>query len=97
MNPSSPITTRRRLQGVVTSTAMKNTAAVKIDRQIAHPKYGKYYTVSRKFLIDDPKGAAQLGDLVEFEECRPISRRKCWRYVRTVKKGVGSPAASDVA
>jgi len=89
--------TRRRFQGVVTSTAMKNTVAVRIDRHIPHPKYGKYYPVSRKFLVDDPKGAARVGDLVEFEECRPISRHKRWRYVSTVKPATGSVESVNVA
>jgi small subunit ribosomal protein S17 len=77
---------RRRLQGVVTSTAMKSTAVVRVDRQVAHKKYGKYYTVSKKFKIHDPAAAAHVGDVVVFEECRPVSRDKCWRYLETVKK-----------
>jgi len=88
---------RRRLKGVVTSTAMKHTAAVRIERRIPHPKYGKYFPVSRKFLIDDPQSAAQVGDLVEFEECRPLSRHKCWRLVRVLKKGVSLEVAADAA
>jgi len=76
---------RRRLQGVVTSTAMQKTAVVRVDRQIPHPKYGKYYTVSRKFHVDNPTGAAHVGDVVIFEECAPMSRLKRWRYVSTVK------------
>jgi small subunit ribosomal protein S17 len=81
---------RRRFQGTVVSTSMKSTAVVKIDRQVAHPKYGKYYTVSRKFPIHDPEGKAKMGDLVEFEECRPLSKTKRWRYVSTVKAAVAT-------
>lgn len=85
---STPSTTpkRRRLQGVVTSTKMKSTAVVQVDRRVAHAKYGKLFTVSKKFKIDDPTAAAKLGETVEFEECRPLSRDKRWRYVATVKK-----------
>lgn len=81
--PSS--STHRRFTGVVVSTAMKSTAVVRVDRQVAHKKYGKYFTVSKKFKIHDPAGAAKLGDVVEFEECRPLSRDKRWRYTATVK------------
>ncbi len=87
MTTTSPKTTvRRRLQGVVVSTAMKATAVVRVDRQVAHEKYGKYYVVSRKFKIHDPAAAAHVGDTVAFEECRPISKDKRWRYLSTVNK-----------
>ncbi|HEU0051142.1 MAG TPA: 30S ribosomal protein S17 [Patescibacteria group bacterium] len=76
----------RRHQGVVTRTAMKSTAVVRVDRQVAHEKYGKYFVVSKKYKIHDPKSEAHVGDVVEFEECRPISREKRWRYISTVKK-----------
>ena len=91
MTPSSPSTTfrpRRLLQGVVVSTAMKSTSVVRVDRQVAHPKYGKYFTVSRKFKIHDPESKSSVGDVVEFEECRPISKDKRWRYQGTVKKAL---------
>lgn len=87
MTTISPKTNvRRRLQGVVVSTAMKATAVVRVDRQVAHEKYGKYYVVSRKFKIHDPAAAAHVGDTVAFEECRPVSKDKRWRYLSTVKK-----------
>lgn len=75
----------RRFEGVVTSTAMAATATVKVDRRIAHPKYGKYYTVSKKYHVHDPKKSAHVGDVIAFEECRPISKTKRWRYIETVK------------
>ncbi|MBM3204489.1 30S ribosomal protein S17 [Candidatus Uhrbacteria bacterium] len=78
--------THRRFEGVVVSTKMKSTAVVRVDRQVAHPKYGKYFTVSKKFKIHDPAAQANVGDVVEFEECRPLSRDKRWRYTATVKK-----------
>ena len=85
MQADQNTTTHRRLQGVVTSTAMKSTAVVRVDRQVAHEKYGKYFVVSKKFKIHDPAAATHVGDVVEFEECRPLSRDKRWRYVSTVK------------
>jgi small subunit ribosomal protein S17 len=69
---------------------MKSTAVVRVDRQIAHKKYGKYYTISRKFMIDNPESKAHVGDTVEFEECRPLSRHKRWRYLSTVKAAVAT-------
>jgi len=63
---------------------MQKTAVVRVDRRVAHAKYGKYFTISKKFKIHDPEGAAKLGATVEFLECRPISRDKCWVYASTL-------------
>lgn len=76
----------RRHQGVVVSNKMTSTAVVRVDRRIAHPKYGKYFTISKRFKIDTPNMTLGLGDTVQFEDCRPISRDKRWRYVATLKK-----------
>jgi small subunit ribosomal protein S17 len=77
--------TRRRLEGVVVSARMQETAVVRVDRRIAHPKYGKYYTVSKKFKVHNPENKVKAGDVIIFEECRPLSRDKRWRYLSTVK------------
>lgn len=74
----------RRLRGTVVSTKMAKTAVVRVDRQVAHSKYKKMYTVSKNFKVHDTEGKAHMGDLIEFEECRPLSKDKRWRYVRTI-------------
>lgn len=76
--------THRRLRGTVVSTKMQKTTVVRVDRRVAHPKYGKMYTVSKNFKVHDPDAKARVGELVEFEECRPLSKDKRWRYVRTI-------------
>lgn len=88
MITSQPTTKKRLLEGLVVSTKMQATAVVRVDRRVAHEKYGKFFTVSKKFKVHNPEGKAKLGDIVEFEECRPLSRDKRWRYVATVKTAV---------
>lgn len=88
MNTSLPTTQKRLLNGVVTSAKMQATVVVRVDRRVAHEKYGKYFTISKKFKVHNPDGKAKLGDTIEFEECRPLSRDKRWRYVATVKTAV---------
>ena len=85
MNTSQPLPQHRLLEGVVTSAKMHATVVVRVDRRVAHEKYGKYFTLSKKFKVHNPDGKAKLGDTIEFEECRPLSRDKRWRYVATVK------------
>lgn len=84
MTTNSNNSIRRRLTGIVVSTAMQKTAVIRVDRQVPNPKYGKYFTWSKKYKVDDPESKAKVGDLIEIEECRPVSKDKCWRYRTTI-------------
>lgn len=75
---------RRKLRGVVISTKMTKAVVVRVDRRIPHPKYGKYFTVSKKYKVSDTGSKAHVGDIVAIEETRPISKDIRWRYVETV-------------
>jgi small subunit ribosomal protein S17 len=83
--PSADNRQRRRLSGVVVSMKMAKTMVVRVDRRVAHPKYEKYFTVSKRYKVHDDKREAKVGDVVEIEETRPISKEKHWRYCRIVK------------
>ena len=75
----------RRLTGIVVSTKMDKTALVRVDRTVIHPKYQKRYVRSAKYKVNDPKNELVKNDLIIFEECRPLSKGKCWRLVNKVK------------
>ena len=79
---------RRRLRGTVTSTKMQKTIVVRVDRHVTHPMYEKAYVVSKKYKVHEPAGVAHVGDVVEFEECRPMSSDVRWRYVKTFKAAI---------
>ncbi len=83
---SQPKVQRRRLQGTVVSAKMAKTIVVRIDRQVPHKKYGKYFTVSTKLKAHDETGAAKVGDVIEIEETRPLSKDKRWRFIALVKQ-----------
>ena len=72
---------RRRLEGTVVSDKMAKTIVVKVNRSKSHPKYKKQYIASKRYKVHDEKGEFHVGDHVIFEECRPISRDKCWRAI----------------
>jgi small subunit ribosomal protein S17 len=63
-------------RGVVVKTAMKDTATVRVDRFVKHPKYKKYQVRSKKFLVHDVGNTVQVGDKVTIVACRPISKLK---------------------
>ena len=70
---------RRALVGRVVSDKMQKTVTVLVERRVKHPLYGKIITRSAKYHAHVEDGIAAQGDLVEIEECRPISRTKTWR------------------
>lgn len=70
------------LRGVVTSVSAEKTITVKIDTLKTHPKYGKKYKASKKYLVHAPEGGHKIGDVVMFRECRPQSARKRHEVVK---------------
>lgn len=66
----------KTLSGVVVKTAMKDTATVSVERYVKHPKYKKFMSRSKKYLVHDPGNTAKVGEKVTIKETRPISARK---------------------
>ncbi len=82
-----PASNRRRLQGIVISAKMMKTIVVETETYRAHPVYKKRVAVRKKYKVDDRNSVAKVGDVVIFEECRPLSHDKRFRLVEVVKKG----------
>ena len=61
---------------MVVSDKMKDTIVVEVTRFVKHPKYKKYYKVSKKFKAHDAGNLKKVGEKVEMRETRPISRDK---------------------
>jgi len=74
-----------RLTGVVVSDGGDKTAAVKVTLVKKDPKYGKQYTLHRKYAVHDEKNEAARDDVVEIEAANPRSKLKKWVLVRKVK------------
>ena len=70
---------KRSLAGVVTSDRMDKTIAVRIERIVQHPVYGKIIRRTTRLHAHDEYNDARIGDQVTIEECRPISKTKSWR------------------
>jgi small subunit ribosomal protein S17 len=78
---------RDRRVGVVTSDKGDKTIRVSYEYLVKHPKYGKYFRRSTTLPAHDEKNEASKGDLVEVVACRRMSKTKCWRLERIVKRG----------
>lgn len=72
---------RRILEGKVVSDKMDKTVTVLVERRTMHPVYKKYIRKSDKYAAHDEANAFRVGDVVQIEECRPISRRKSWKVI----------------
>ena len=75
------ITSKKILKGVVTSDKMAKTIVVEVKRFIKHPKYGKYFNLSKKYKAHDETGKAKIGDEVTIRECRPMSKDKHFEII----------------
>ena len=75
-------TKKRALTGKVVSVKANKTITVLVDRKVKHPVYGKFVRRSTKFHAHDETNTCNDGDIVTIEECRPLSKTKCWRLVK---------------
>lgn len=77
--------TTRVVIGRVVSDKMDKTIVVSIERKVQHALYSKYMRRSSKVVAHDANNQCGIGDLVEIEDGRPISKRKSWRLVRVIE------------
>ncbi|MBK6494129.1 MAG: 30S ribosomal protein S17 [Gemmatimonadetes bacterium] len=74
---------RKIRTGVVTSDKMQKTVTVVLERRLAHPKYGKQVTRSKKVKVRNDHDA-KAGDTVKIMETRKLAKTVHWRTVELV-------------
>ncbi|MDP0491821.1 MAG: 30S ribosomal protein S17 [Verrucomicrobiota bacterium JB023] len=72
---------RKQRVGIVKSTGMNKTIVVEYVARVPHPQFKKIVKRSKKFYAHDEEEQAAVGDKVRIEECRPLSKNKCWKLV----------------
>ena len=82
---------RKTRTGTVTSNKMTKTIVVRVDRLTRHRLYTRTVAQSSRFKVHDEKNQANIGDLVEIMETRPLSRDKRWRLVKIVRQASTAP------
>ena len=73
---------KRVLTGRVVSDKMDKTVTVLVERRVMHPLYKKFIRRSKKYAAHDEANACKEGDVVQIEECPPISKRKAWLVIQ---------------
>ena len=86
----APTRVRPRRIGVVKSDKMQKTITVVIERLVKHALYKKYVRERTILRAHDEKNEAKLGDLVEVEFTRPLSKTKRWNLVRVIRAAEGA-------
>ena len=85
MNDTTKVALKRTLVGKVVSDKMDKTVTVLIERHVKHPLYGKIIMRSNKYHAHDENNEVKMGDTVEIQEGRPISKTKAWTVTRVVQ------------
>lgn len=79
---------RRKMVGKVIKAKMAKTVVVECVTSTRDRLYGKYVRQRTRYKAHDEQGQYKVGDQVEIQEHRPISRDKRFIVVRLVKKFV---------
>lgn len=80
--------TKRLIQGSVISISGDKSITVLVERKVKHPLYRKYIKRSTRLHAHDEENTCNVGDTVNIETCRPVSKTKCWRLVEVVTRAV---------
>mgnify|MGYP005810735453 CR=1 FL=1 len=76
---------KRLLQGIVVSDKMEKTVTVLVERKVTHPIIGKTITKSKKYHAHSNENLnIRTGDMVQIEECPPVSKTKTWSVVKNI-------------
>jgi small subunit ribosomal protein S17 len=79
---------RRKLVGKVTSHKMNKTVTVEVIRNSPDPVYKKYVRARERYKAHDETNQYKIGDRVEIQEHRPISRDKRWLVTKLISRAV---------
>ena len=79
---------KKTMIGLVASDKMTKTIVVEVTRRMKHPIYHKYVQSRQRYKAHDENNEAKVGDRVLIEECRPLSRDKCWRMKQILERAL---------
>jgi small subunit ribosomal protein S17 len=86
---------KRMLQGEVVSDKQDKTVVVRVERRFTHPVMKKTVRRSKTFHAHDEQNEFKVGDLVQIEEHKPISKLKRWLVISGEKRSkTEAPIAS---
>ncbi|XP_020573174.1 30S ribosomal protein S17, chloroplastic [Phalaenopsis equestris] len=91
--PSSlSIQAMKKLQGRVVCATNDKTVAVEVIRLAPHPKYKRRVRMKKKYQAHDPDNQFKVGDFVQLEQSRPISKTKTFIATPVLSRNATKPA-----
>jgi small subunit ribosomal protein S17 len=84
----------RIVTGIVTGDKTAKTRRVEVQSLVRHPKYGKFIKQRTVCYTHDEQNESHLGDTVEIQESRPLSKTKRWTLLRIVTKAPSRTVAN---
>uniref|UniRef100_A0A6V7QVF8 Small ribosomal subunit protein uS17c n=1 Tax=Ananas comosus var. bracteatus TaxID=296719 RepID=A0A6V7QVF8_ANACO len=79
--PPPVVRAMKKLQGRVVCATNDKTVAVEVVRLAPHPKYKRRVRKKKKYQAHDPENLFKVGDFVQLEKSRPISKTKTFLAV----------------
>ncbi len=70
--------------GIVINDKMNKTITVAVKKQVSHKKYGKIYIKTNKYYAHDENNECKIGDIVQIQETRPLSKIKRWTLINKI-------------
>lgn len=77
---------RRTVTGTVCSDKMDKTIKVEVNTPVQHPMYEKRMNSRTVYTAHDENNEAKTGDLVEIMETRKLSKSKCFRLIKVLRR-----------
>ena len=72
---------KKTLIGKIVSMKMTKTVVVTVERKFRHPVYHKVIVRHKKYKAHNEKLDLKLGDVVQIEETKPISKDKHFKVI----------------
>ncbi|KAJ4951182.1 hypothetical protein NE237_028014 [Protea cynaroides] len=86
-----PIRAMKTLQGKVVCSTNDKTVAVEVVRLAPHPKYKRRVRKKKKYQAHDPENQFKVGDVVQLEKSKPISKTKAFIAVPFIARNRPKP------
>nr|QCI08048.1 ribosomal protein S17 [Plumaria plumosa] len=77
---------QKKTFGMVVSNNMNKTIVVAVKKQVSHKKYGKIFIKTNKYYAHDENNTCNIGDIVQIQETRPLSKNKHWMLIKLIRK-----------
>ena len=77
---------RQSLMGIVVGDKMDKTVTVAVERTYMHRLYHRYMKRTSKYAAHDERNECKVGDRVQIEATRPLSKRKRWRVREIIER-----------